>query len=391
MKKFSSLLIYLKNYKLLFCILVFVFLIMPFLFISKENISIKENRGLNKFPSFFSENGKINEKFGIEFNDWFSDRFGGREVLINSRFNILYFLNNRKENEKAFMGDGNWIFSTNGITKNIPMSEQKKIIIKIADNIKKIDNYFAGKDVQIYLILEPSRSTLYKQYWTNYYSYIPHFEYYKQLKEELNGRSNIHFVELESIFEENKNRIQLYEKNDSHMTLRGVNIMIEQIISAIDQNMPNSDFANHYNNSIKYKDKDCRLFPFSNSLDKELNIKSELKPETCKRIRVKNKHAKLIHKELGLNETINSEPYIDKDLYILFPCYEEFTFPVLREFFAHTISVNYNAQKIPDENALKQKCISKLKSVNPEATVLIFIAYPTEDIASITMDYLEAF
>ena len=211
------------------------------------------------------------------------------------------------------------------------------------------------------------------------------------MKKELNGRSNIHFVELESIFEENKNRIQLYEKNDSHMTLRGVNIMIEQIISAIDQNMPNSDFANHYNNSIKYKDKDCRLFPFSNSLDKELNIKSELKPETCKRIRVKNKHAKLIHKELGLNETINSEPYIDKDLYILFPCYEEFTFPVLREFFAHTISVNYNAQKIPDENALKQKCISKLKSVNPEATVLIFIAYPTEDIASITMDYLEAF
>ena len=391
MKKFLSLLTFLKNYRLLFCLAVFIFLILPFLFISKENISLQENRNLNKMPSIFSEKQEINERFGIEFNDWFSDRFGGRQFLINSRFCLLYLLNNRIANERAFMGDENWIFPTNGITKNIHSSKQYNKVIKIAKNIKKIDDYFDKKDVQIYLILEPSRSILYKKYWEKYYPDIPTFKYYKPLKEELNGRSNIHIIDLESLFEENKDKILLYEKNDSHMTIRALNIMLGKIVAAIDKTRPSSNFAKHFEQSTEYRERDCRLFPSLHSFDDYLKIKSNLAHENCGGIVAKSSQAILIGQEPGLRETIVSDPYVNNDLYILYPCYEEFVFPIMKEFFAHTISINYNANKIPDTKALKNKSISKLKSVKPGATVLIFIAYPTEYISQKTIDYLEAF
>ena len=385
------LLIYLKNFRQRFCLIIFLFLIIPFLFISKEDVSKQEKRTLNKFPSIFLDNGKINEKFGIEFDDWFSDRFGGRQALIKSRFKLLYRINNRTANERAFLADDGWIFPTKGI-KYIPSTEgQLNKIINIAAMLKKIDNYFYGKDIQIYIILEPSRSTIYQKYWKNYYPFIAHIDYCKQLKEDLKEHPNIHFIELENIFEENKDKIQLYEKNDPHMTLPAVNIMLEEIILAIDKNMPEKDLFKTYKKSIKYKERSCKLFSFLNLYDDYLKRLPEKEDTTCQEITIAKSNMKIIEKEIGMREAVVSKPYIDKELYILFLCYEEFIFPVLGEFFAHTISVNYNAFEKHDKEALREKALSKLKSVKPETTVLIFLSYPTEDDISKSTNYLEAF
>ena len=85
-----ALFIYLKKLKHLFCFVTFLLLLLPLIYTSKQNLSRQENRSYSKFPSILSEDRKINENFGIEFNNWFSDRFGGREALINARFLILY-------------------------------------------------------------------------------------------------------------------------------------------------------------------------------------------------------------------------------------------------------------------------------------------------------------
>ncbi len=377
-----------KSYKYLFCFIIPVLLFLPFLFISKGEISIKENRGLYKFPSLLTEKRKINEKYGIELNKWFSDRFGGRQFFIDSRFGILYFLNNKIANKEAFLADDDWIFPTKGIKKLSSVDNQRKKIVKTAKRIKKINKYFDGKDIQIYLILEPSRSILYKKYWEKYYPYYAPFDYFKQLKEELKDYSNIHFIDLNDVFEENKNSIELYEKNDPHMTLSAVNIMLEQIISEFDKNMAGKNLFEQYQNSLEYKDKDCRLFT-KRIYDDILDIKSKENCETCQEISIKNSRQKLIYDDAGIKETIVQNPYIDNDLFMLTICYGDFLYTVLGEFFSHTTVVNYNVLQ-EHKNGTKF-AISKLKAIKPKTTILIFLSYPTEYNVSNSMKLLEAF
>lgn len=382
---YCFMLLYNKKYKHLFCTIVFLFLILQFIYLSNDDISKQENRALNKFPSFII-NKKINKNFGFEFNSWLSDHFGGRQTLIDLRLLILYKLNNKIANENAFVGDNNWVFPTNGIKTISSEEEQRYTNIEIANALKKINTLLKGKNNQVYVVLEPSRSLLYKENWYKYYPYVPYIDYIEELKNELKGYPNIHLIDLKGDFEKNKNSIQLYEKNDPHMTLSAVNIMLNRIALEMGE-----DFWGHYKKSIKYKNRKCKLYSFLNFYDDYLKISSSTNEAMCKEIKTKENNIKIINSEIGIREAEVSNPYIKRDLYILFPCYEEFVFPVFGEFFAHTISINYNSFEDYDTVELKNKAVSKLKTLKPNSTVLIFLSYPTEYNISKSRDFLEAY
>ncbi|MBQ8660319.1 MAG: hypothetical protein IJ473_01910, partial [Alphaproteobacteria bacterium] len=59
-----------------------VILFIPMMKISDKEKSDKENRMLAKYQPLFS-NGKLNEKYGSQFDSWFNDRFNGRDFLTN--------------------------------------------------------------------------------------------------------------------------------------------------------------------------------------------------------------------------------------------------------------------------------------------------------------------
>ena len=383
---FSLFLFYRKKYKHLFCFIVFLFLILPNLYISKEDISKQENRNLYKFPSLF-QNRNINEKFGVDFDNWFSDRFGGRLELTDLRFIILYFINNKIANDRAFVADENWIFPTNGIKKIDSLQTQRSENLKIINSLKKISNSFKGKNIQIYLVLEPSRSLLYKKYWDKYYPYISYHDYVTELKNALKDYHNIHFIDLKYAFEKNKDKFLLYEKNDPHMTLHAVNIMLEEIISAL-----GNDIKKQYKKSISYKNHKCKLYKEKYYEDILKISTTDNRKENCKEIIIKNTHVNNIKSEDGINEVNISKPYINKNLYILFPCYEEYIFPILAEFYSHTTSINYN--KFTDDKKTliqKNKGLSKLRNVSPGTTILIFLSHPTEYALSNSNIYLEEY
>lgn len=377
--------VYLHKLKHLFCFIVFISLILPALYITQKDISLLENRGLSKFPNLLSARG-INEKFGEEFNNWFSDRFGGRIELINSRFFILYHINNKIANEKAFIADDDWKFPTKGIKKINSVNYQRQKNMKIINGLKKMNDSMRGKDIEFYIVLEPSRSELYKKYWDKYYPHIPYYDYVQDLKDAFYSDHNIHFIDLKDKFERSKNYFRLYDKNDHHMTLAAVNIMIDEIVQTLDRNL-----EKEYRQTISYVDKKCKLYSFLNYYDDNLAIKTVPDNEMCKKIVIPKSKVKSTEIEIGINEATNPNPLINRDLFILFPCYEEFIFPILKEFYAHTISVNYNVFDDHDEEVLKEHAISKLKSIKPGTVVLIFLSHPTEFNISKTNTYLEAY
>lgn len=367
-----------------FVFLFFLLLCLPLFSISKNDTSEKENRKLAEFPQVFSDK-KINYNFGIDFDKWLSDHFWGRQHLIDLRFNLLYFINGRIANNDAFMGDDGWLFPTYGITHLSSIEEQhKKVSINIK-MLKKIDNYLYKKGIKLYLILEPSRSLLYKTSWQKYWIELPHFDYVNELKKELKLHRNIHFINLSDVFEKNKTIHYLYEKDDNHMTLYAINLMLKKIASEL-----GDKFLANYQQSITFGERKCKLLFFSKYYSLLLNIEVPANTEVCKEIKVPNIKVKNIVKENGYNESTVDNPYMNNELYLLFPCYGEFIYPVLEKFFAKTISVNYKTFEEHDEDELRNKALNRLKSLKPGSFVIIFLSYPTEN--NDTLDkYLASF
>ena len=103
----------------LFWVLIFLIgSVIPLSHMNMAEITEQENRTLAKFPSI-KKKGKLNFNYGKEFETWLGDRFWGRKQLIDARFQALYKINGRIENEKAFIGDDGWMFKKHK-TVNIP-------------------------------------------------------------------------------------------------------------------------------------------------------------------------------------------------------------------------------------------------------------------------------
>ena len=93
-------------------------LFLPMLHISDAKTSSQEKRVLATKPSIIIDND-INEKFGTQFNEWFNDRFFGRDTFIKIFDTISYSLKNIYQNDKAlFIKDKGWMFQK----KEIPAS-----------------------------------------------------------------------------------------------------------------------------------------------------------------------------------------------------------------------------------------------------------------------------
>ena len=87
-----------KYYRLFFGISILIALALPLFHMNTAEITEQENRTLAKFPKM-RKKGKLNTNYGKEFESWLGDRFWGRDQLIDTRFQALYKINGRIENE----------------------------------------------------------------------------------------------------------------------------------------------------------------------------------------------------------------------------------------------------------------------------------------------------
>lgn len=116
-----------------------------------------ENRKLSEYKPFFTKN-EINYSFGQDFNSWYSDRFLGRQPLINLynklRFFLTYYI--YEQNGYYFNKKTKWAFSTNWFLKknNTDFSVYEK-------NIRKLYNFCNENGIKLYIVIAPVKSEVY--------------------------------------------------------------------------------------------------------------------------------------------------------------------------------------------------------------------------------------
>lgn len=164
----------------------FILLFIPMSYISNAEKSEQENRRLAPKPQLMIEREGINN-FGKQFDDWFNDRFLGREKLISLYSTLKFHISKVYNNGGAiYLSNNNWMFNSTGIYAPDKKS-QKEIILQL----NKLNEFCLAHNIKFYLLLIPVKSTIYhdilkENYKFNQSSLYAYNEFIKDLKEKVN-------------------------------------------------------------------------------------------------------------------------------------------------------------------------------------------------------------
>ncbi len=259
----------------IFIIIFIMCLFLPLVFFNrdKEKISIEENRYFTDFPDPFTRSG---------FEDWVNDNIGFRSGFLGLHANIMYRLLGLSPSEKIMVGKNGWLFYTGDNNMSIangtyPLFDDD--IERIAVRQKEISDYLKERDCDYYLILPPSKVSVYYDMLRGNYmlTETPADIVEKALVE----KTDVNVINLKEKLLEAKKDEKVYLMTDTHWNQAGAYIAYKQIHEEI---MP------------ERKEPEVELFEttvkgeFSNMM----GASNLLKDEPTKGTRIKNPKAECV-------------------------------------------------------------------------------------------------
>ena len=216
-----------------FVAIVAVALLIPAMHINRDGKSITENRMLAVRPELITPEHKINSKFGVEYDKWFSDRFFGRDLLIK-----LYSSQGGSTGSlQVLVENDDWLFlrtsaalrgyaNLDKFTDN-ELEQIKTYLVDIDDWCKKHNKKFV-------FFIAPDKNKIYGEHITKVIKKFPDSESRsKQLMDYLRENSNITAIYPYEELHANKHLGLLYLKNDTHWNALGAYFGYKEIMKAL--------------------------------------------------------------------------------------------------------------------------------------------------------------
>lgn len=251
---------YKSKIDIIFLTVFFIFLFIPMSHIDKSAISQKENRTLAKFPSIKAD-GNLNYKFGIEYNNWFNDRFFMRNTFI-SIYEKKYLFAKEFETKNLIKGKDGWLFLGTKEAKESYINKElfsETDLNKISKYLKDIDEYCKANNKKFYFIIPPDKPKIYGEFYTDLIRPVRDSGKAEQLIKYMNDNSKVKVLYLKDVLLLNKDNDLIYYKNDTHWNGLGAYYAYKRIIKMI-----NSD----YKNIAVYKIKKFKQIEHSGDLSK---------------------------------------------------------------------------------------------------------------------------
>lgn len=216
-----------------FLVIMSVLLLIPGIRINHDEKSVQENRLLAARPTLVTPDKHINNKFGVEYDKWFSDRFFGRDILIK-----LYGLQNGAEGNLDTLAEkDNWLFlKSSGSMRNFANLDRftEQDLASIAVYINDIDEWCKKHNKQFVFIIAPDKNKIYGEHITKVVKVNPDSESRSvQLVEYLKKHTRATVLYPRDELIAHKPDGLLYWKNDTHWNDYGGYIGYTEIMNAL--------------------------------------------------------------------------------------------------------------------------------------------------------------
>jgi hypothetical protein len=215
----------------------FIFILILPTFIKEIGIyssSNTENRILSSPPEW---KDKALKDFSKEFDIYFKENFGGRDIFYKIyNYILLNFFNSSPLSERVIIGHGGWYFLGNFFSNEANESiglnkfsneEKQKILLGLQNKKKQLDSL----GIQSYFCIAQNKSSIYPEYLP--YKVINTTSKFLDLQYFLK-RNNVNLINLTRDIAELKKTQQVYDKGDSHWNeygaYSGYRLLMDEIL-----------------------------------------------------------------------------------------------------------------------------------------------------------------
>lgn len=375
------------------CVIFITAYVYLFSFLPSKDASKQENRTLAQRPKLYTASG-LNHNFGKNIENWLKDQFPFRDKIIKAQFEVMYKINGRIDNNKAFIGDDGWMFKKNGIFSSSSSSNKKNQdkALKNAKILKDLHQYLEGKNIPIYLILLPDRNEILKKYWKNYYKVGTNTDQHSFLIDSLKDLPNIKIVYPKQKLIEATNKLDVYLKEDSHLSEEGINIFLMDILQKIKLDFPEITISPEIKKTKKVYEKGRRDIAAELGLDARgrrefIHLQYKFKDIFYRDKEKISKKRSLKHKwevenPIILRSAESTNPILDRKIISFGVCHTENVFTFLAPLAKHSVWVRTNVSHIGVDAVeySKEKIRENLINIEKDSAVLILL---TEDYSMI--------
>lgn len=232
----------------IFCIL----LVLPWVDVSRETISVAENRALAPLPPPVKENGGINANFGKGFDSWLQDHAAFRNALTSAYFDFKARMSAVRATARVTMYKDNWMFMKQYYeAATTPYTDEE--LAKMTDNLRRLQAWCKERNIKLYLLSCPTKETLYADFNTSFVN--------AEMKAvpQLQAHLQTHLPELPFIYplaamqqaRSDKPEELLHYKSDSHQTEDGAYIIYREAMQAIRRDFPDIPITSKEGNHLK--------------------------------------------------------------------------------------------------------------------------------------------
>lgn len=258
--------------EIIFLVFFFVILFLPMSNIDRSYLSQKENRTLAEWKPLLDSNSKLNFNFGQDVNNYFSDRFFLRNVLIKIYYN-QFIINKNLRTKKVIKGKENWLF--HGVISAINMYKKENLfsdenLKDVAKLLSDYDKYCKKNGKKFYFYIAPSKSMIYDEFYSEVITPSKDkttslaFQLTNYLKENTDVKVVYPYYELRK----NKDKDLLYWKTDTHWNEHGAYIGYQVLMDEINKDLNLKRF-----NVSKYVEVQEQSGDLNKNLPKSLRIK----------------------------------------------------------------------------------------------------------------------
>lgn len=240
---FGKLFLYLSDFKtsqqqssidIVFLTLFFGLLFIPMLHISRAEKSEQENRMLAP-KAHLIQNGRLDNGFGTKFNDWFNDRFLGRNLLLNMYQGAQSYLSPSKGSEKVIVGKDGWLFyRIDGSPQNYANAStlSEAHMQKALAYFNDINDWCKKHNKQFYVLIAPDKNKIYGEYYPEFIKKIrsDDFSLGHQMVNYIRENSDVKIIYPYEELKANKDKGLLYFKHDTHWTPWGAYIGYQKLM-----------------------------------------------------------------------------------------------------------------------------------------------------------------
>lgn len=177
---------------------------------------VQENRNKTPRPARWLDLFKPQSEFALDYERYYNDVFGFRDLLIRLKNQVDYTLFNKSR--EIIIGADNWLYYKSVVEGQQVAAEQypDSAYVKLFNRIERMADHLSRRGIALIVVPNPVKSTIYPEYLPTNTARLPAKTGFQRYREFLQSSSKIHLIDSQAILEELKKQRPVFHQTDFH-------------------------------------------------------------------------------------------------------------------------------------------------------------------------------